>query len=85
MCLNELSQAEYTNLETLWDRVNDAINTIIRREETNESGDLLPPCVEGSTFVVFWLLSWFEMSMLREIVFAFFHFYFLCNVLFSCS
>ncbi|PON94263.1 Coactivator CBP, KIX domain containing protein [Trema orientale] len=42
------SEAEYTNLDTLWDRVNDAINTIIRREETNETGDLLPPCVEAA-------------------------------------
>ena len=52
VCLNELSQAEYTNLETLWDRVNDAINTIIRREETTETGDLLPPCVEGNSFLL---------------------------------
>ncbi|EXB96866.1 hypothetical protein L484_016640 [Morus notabilis] len=42
------SEAEYTNLDTLWDRVNDAINTIIRREETTETGDLLPPCVEAA-------------------------------------
>lgn len=35
------------NLETLWDRANDAINTYIRRDESNESGELLPPCVEG--------------------------------------
>lgn len=33
--------------ETLWDRVNDAIDTIIRRDET-ETGQLLPPCVEGT-------------------------------------
>lgn len=34
--------------ETLWDRVNDAIDTIIRRDETTEIGQLLPPCVEGT-------------------------------------
>ncbi|XP_062078099.1 uncharacterized protein LOC133782747 [Humulus lupulus] len=42
------SEAEYTNPDTLWDRVNDAINTIIRREETTETRDLLPPCVEAA-------------------------------------
>ncbi|KAI8024379.1 hypothetical protein LOK49_LG03G01550 [Camellia lanceoleosa] len=42
------SEAEYMDLETLWDRVNDAINTIIRRDESTETGDLLPPCVEAA-------------------------------------
>ncbi|XP_022749670.1 uncharacterized protein LOC111299039 isoform X2 [Durio zibethinus] len=42
------SEAEYMNLETLWDRVNDAINTIIRRDESTETGQLLPPCVEAA-------------------------------------
>ncbi|MCD9645822.1 hypothetical protein HAX54_035118 [Datura stramonium] len=41
------SEAEYMDPETLWDRLNDAINTIIRREET-ETGQLLPPCVEAA-------------------------------------
>lgn len=36
------------SLETLWDRVNDAINTIIRRDESTETGELLPPCIEGT-------------------------------------
>lgn len=47
-----IAQAEYMNPETLWDRANDAINTIIRRDESTETGELLPPCVEGtnSTF-----------------------------------
>lgn len=35
------------DIATLWDRVNDAINTIIKRDESTETGDLLPPCVEG--------------------------------------
>ncbi|XP_050376553.1 uncharacterized protein LOC126793959 [Argentina anserina] len=42
------SEAEYMNSDTLWDRANDAINTIIRREEGTETGDLLPPCVEAA-------------------------------------
>ncbi|THG14414.1 hypothetical protein TEA_029094 [Camellia sinensis var. sinensis] len=40
------SEAEYMDLETLWDRVNDVFNTIIRRHESAETGDLLPACVE---------------------------------------
>lgn len=35
------------NHETLWERVNEAVDTIIRRDESSEKGDLLPPCVEG--------------------------------------
>ncbi|KAK2645896.1 hypothetical protein Ddye_021091 [Dipteronia dyeriana] len=42
------SETEYMNLDTLWDRVNDAINTIIRRDESTETGELLPPCVEAA-------------------------------------
>ncbi|KZV18875.1 hypothetical protein F511_31714 [Dorcoceras hygrometricum] len=42
------SEAEYSNLETLWDRVNEAIDTIIRKEESKETGGLLPPCVEAA-------------------------------------
>lgn len=34
----------------MWDRANDAINTIIRRDESTEAGELLPPCVEGNNF-----------------------------------
>lgn len=37
----------------MWNRVNEAIDTIIRRDESTETGPLLPPCVEGIvTFVV---------------------------------
>ncbi|KAK7327726.1 hypothetical protein VNO77_21815 [Canavalia gladiata] len=39
---------EYLNPDTLWERLNDAINTIIRRDDTTETGDLLPPCVEAA-------------------------------------
>ncbi|KAJ6331858.1 hypothetical protein OIU76_010277 [Salix suchowensis] len=42
------SEAEYMSQDTLWDRVNDAINTIIRRDESTETGDLLPPCIEAA-------------------------------------
>ncbi|RDY03858.1 hypothetical protein CR513_12499, partial [Mucuna pruriens] len=42
------SEAEYLNPDTLLDRLNDAINTIIRRDESAETGELLPPCVEAA-------------------------------------
>ncbi|KAL7137735.1 hypothetical protein ABFS83_10G112700 [Erythranthe nasuta] len=42
------SEAEYSNVETLWIRVNDAVDTIIRKDESTETGDLLPPCVEAA-------------------------------------
>lgn len=42
------SEAEYSNAETLWDRVNDAVDTIIRKDESSEIGELLPPCVEAA-------------------------------------
>lgn len=35
------------DLKTLWERTNDAINTIIRRDESTENGKLLQPCIEG--------------------------------------
>ncbi|XP_021769353.1 uncharacterized protein LOC110733594 isoform X2 [Chenopodium quinoa] len=42
------SEAEYMDPKTLWDRANDAINTIIRREECSEdTGEFLQPCIEG--------------------------------------
>ncbi|XP_057525185.1 uncharacterized protein LOC130804674 isoform X2 [Amaranthus tricolor] len=43
------SEAEYMNVITLWDRTNDAINTIIRREEGSEdTGEFLQPCIEAA-------------------------------------
>ncbi|KAF9613455.1 hypothetical protein IFM89_008302 [Coptis chinensis] len=42
------SEEEYLDPQTLWDRTNDAINTIIRREESTETGDLLQPCIEAA-------------------------------------
>ncbi|KAK9699953.1 hypothetical protein RND81_08G206400 [Saponaria officinalis] len=43
------SEAEYMDPKTLWDRTNDAINTIIRRDENSEdSGEFLQPCIEAA-------------------------------------
>ncbi|KAE8056365.1 hypothetical protein FH972_013143 [Carpinus fangiana] len=42
------SEAEYMDLKTLWERTNDAINTIIRRDESTENGKLLQPCIEAA-------------------------------------
>ncbi|KAL1532648.1 hypothetical protein AAHA92_32630 [Salvia divinorum] len=42
------SEAEYSDLETLWERVNNAIDTIIKRDETSETGDFLHPCIEAA-------------------------------------
>ncbi|XP_057799944.1 uncharacterized protein LOC131015545 [Salvia miltiorrhiza] len=42
------SVAEYSNLETLWERVNDAIDIIIRRDESSETGEFLQPCIEAA-------------------------------------
>lgn len=42
------SEAEYMDLKTLWERTNDAINTIIRRDESTEKGKLLQPCIEAA-------------------------------------
>ncbi|KAI3902706.1 hypothetical protein MKW92_013550 [Papaver armeniacum] len=42
------SEVEYADVKTLWDRVNDAIDTIIRREEGSETGEYLQPCIEAA-------------------------------------
>ncbi|KAK9060712.1 hypothetical protein SSX86_021418 [Deinandra increscens subsp. villosa] len=42
------SEAEYLDTDTLWDRLNDAIDTIIRKDETMETGEFLHPCVEAA-------------------------------------
>ncbi|XP_073134983.1 uncharacterized protein [Henckelia pumila] len=42
------SEAEYSDFKTLWDRVNNAIDTIIRRDEGTEIGELLQPCIEAA-------------------------------------
>lgn len=38
------------DLKTLWDRLSDAIDTVIRRDDSteSESRDLLQPCIEGT-------------------------------------
>jgi hypothetical protein len=35
------------DLKTLRSRVEDAVNTMIRRDESTENGQFLKPCVEG--------------------------------------
>ncbi|KAJ7966188.1 Histone acetyltransferase [Quillaja saponaria] len=42
------SEAEYMDINTLLDRTNDAIDTIIRREESTENGEFLQPCIEAA-------------------------------------
>ncbi|XVF35601.1 hypothetical protein REPUB_Repub18cG0160100 [Reevesia pubescens] len=42
------SEAEYMDLKTLKARITDAINTIIRRDESTETGKLLQPCIEAA-------------------------------------
>ncbi|GMH04539.1 hypothetical protein Nepgr_006379 [Nepenthes gracilis] len=42
------SEADYTNPDTLWDRLSDAIDTIIRRDEGTETGQFLQPCIEAA-------------------------------------
>ncbi|KMT02823.1 hypothetical protein BVRB_8g194060 [Beta vulgaris subsp. vulgaris] len=42
------SEAEYMDPETLWERLNDAVDTIIRRDESTESGQFLQPCIEAA-------------------------------------
>ncbi|GLT25341.1 hypothetical protein SLA2020_004750 [Shorea laevis] len=42
------SEAEYMDPKTLWDRTNDAINTIIKRDENTETGEFLQPCIEAA-------------------------------------
>ncbi|KAE8700131.1 Detected protein of unknown function [Hibiscus syriacus] len=46
--VNFQNQAEYMDIKTLWDRTNDAINTIIRRNESAETGEFLQPCIEAA-------------------------------------
>lgn len=48
------SEAEYMDLKTLWDRLNDAIDTIIRREYKDESKSrgLLQPCIEAALHLI---------------------------------
>ncbi|KAL5975875.1 hypothetical protein ACLOJK_020203 [Asimina triloba] len=54
------------DLKTLWERTNDAIDTIIRRDESTEteSGDLLQPCIEGNLGVRFPLVFVLQSSYL---------------------
>ncbi|XP_052210398.1 uncharacterized protein LOC127813475 [Diospyros lotus] len=42
------SEAEYMDLKTILDRINDAIRTIIRLDESSETGEFLHPCIEAA-------------------------------------
>ncbi|CAN8326943.1 unnamed protein product [Cochlearia groenlandica] len=42
------SEAEYMDMNTLLDRTNDAIKTIIRLDDTTETGEFLKPCIEAA-------------------------------------
>lgn len=48
------------DMNTLLDRTNDAINTIIRLDETTETGEFIQPCIEGiqslKTIIILWIL-----------------------------
>lgn len=46
------------DMKTLLDRTNDAINTIIRLDETTETGEFLQPCIEGNTIQSVYSSSW---------------------------
>lgn len=59
------------DLETIWDRVNEAINIIIRRDESTETGDLLPPCVEGTCYTLLLGLHFVDCNyMKKEVIFG---------------
>jgi hypothetical protein len=42
------SEAEYMDENTLCERANDAIDTIIRKDDSTETGALLQPCIEAA-------------------------------------
>lgn len=42
------SESEYAGVETLRTRLDDAVNTMIRRDDSEEEGVYLPPCVEAA-------------------------------------
>ncbi|KAH7447303.1 hypothetical protein KP509_01G100900 [Ceratopteris richardii] len=42
------SERDYADVETLKSRLNDAVNTMIRREDSEEEGVYLVPCVEAA-------------------------------------
>ncbi|GAB2296613.1 hypothetical protein Dimus_030723 [Dionaea muscipula] len=46
-CLSCSILAEYMDPKTLRDRVNDVINTIIRRDDSTKNEEFLQPCIKG--------------------------------------
>lgn len=58
------------DVTTLWIRINEAINTIIRVDEDDESGELLHPFIEGTSalcnlVVMFFMRPTFVCSSLE--------------------
>ncbi|XP_022940025.1 uncharacterized protein LOC111445784 [Cucurbita moschata] len=45
------SEAEYMDITTLWTRINEAINTIIRLDGDTETGEFLHPCIEAALYL----------------------------------
>ncbi|KAL0553316.1 hypothetical protein IC582_007208 [Cucumis melo] len=45
------SEAEYMDVTTLWTRINEAINTIIRLDKDAETGEFLHPCIEAALYL----------------------------------
>ncbi|KAH1209700.1 Heterogeneous nuclear ribonucleoprotein Q [Glycine max] len=45
------SEAEYMDLTTLLERTNDAIDTIVSRDEHTKTGEYLRPCIEDSVLL----------------------------------
>lgn len=45
------SEDEYMNPDTLMERLNDAIDTIIRRDKSTETGQCIRPCIEAALVI----------------------------------
>ncbi|XP_038899374.1 uncharacterized protein LOC120086684 [Benincasa hispida] len=45
------SEAEYMDITTLWARINEAINMIIRLDKDAETGEFLHPCIEAALYL----------------------------------
>ena len=58
-------------MNTLLDRANDAINTIIRLDETTETGEYLQPCIEGIHILNIRYSEFFLAQINDELLFCF--------------
>ena len=57
------------DMNTLLDRTNDAINTIIRLDETTEKGEFLQPCIEGIPYTI-WTITLLLILLLSLVLFV---------------